>query len=612
CNELEGLQKEVESGDIEESISASRSRSSMDLQMAKRRTPWLTVAAGLVLVAAIAAVFLFLRKPAHAPEPALNVKTRPMTGSVGVESAGSWSPDGGFFAYSHSREGPMDIFVVSSAGGDPITLVQSASDDVSPRWSPDNRWVAFSSNRGGKTGIYLVPPLGGQVQKLADTGIPTLASMIFGILGSSPWSPDARRLLFSRLDETGAMGLWLLELDSRKETQLTHPEPGSLDYTASFSPDGSQILFGHSTGNGSSAQVMPAAGGPAKEILRESSLYLFPSWAPDGKRIVYSPISDGIWVADLASGHKRQVIPLDNPDLPVVARDGRILYDKSSHQTDLYIQDLEGGEQKRLTFHTQDNFSPQISPDGGMIAYESSRTGNGEVWLIDRKTGSERQLTNRPAQDADPSWSPDSREIAFVSDQDGQAGLWIVSVEQGALRKAGSQTITRASPRWAPDGATIGIVSRGEKGDALFLVDPKSGASRKVLDHVSDFGWYRDADHVIYAVEGPEPEMRVANLKSGESSVLLKTPFGEIQVSPDGSGVSYCTALSHSNMNLFLLPLAPAPSGGLPRPAGPSRAITDGKGEWHVHNGGWSPDSRQVIYTRDTDTGDIYLLEGAL
>ncbi len=611
CNELEGLQQEIESGDIEESISASRSRSSMDLQAPKRRIPWLPVAAGLVLVAAIAATFLFPRKPAPEP-PASNVKSRPVTGAVGVESAGSWSPDGGFIAYSHSQSGPMDLFVVSAAGGDPITLVKSAYDSVAPRWSPDNRWVAFVSNRDSKISIYLVPPLGGQVQKLTDTGAPPLSDMGQALLGSRPWSPDARRLVFSRLDETGAVALWTVELDSRKEMQVTHPEPGNVDYFASFSDDGAQILYGHSAGGASATMVMPAAGGAAKEILHESAPFLFPSWAPDGKRIVYSPFSNGIWVADVSSGHKRQVLVLDNTTLPMVGRDGRILYDKSSHQTDLYSQDLAGREQKRLTFHTQDNFGAQISPDGGTVAYLSTRTGNGEIWLIDRKTGSERQLTNRPAYDTDPSWSPDGREIAFSSDQEGKPGLWIVSAEGGALRKLGSQTITWGAPRWAPDGSAIGIVSLGGGGNALFLVDPKTGASRKVLDHVAEFGFYRDADHVIYAVEGSWQEMRAANLKTGESSVLLNTPFTEIQIAPDGSAVSYCTALSHSDMNLFVLPLAPAASGGLPRPAGPSRAITDGKGEWHVHNGGWSPDSRQVIYTRDTDTGDVYVLEGAL
>jgi hypothetical protein len=30
-----------------------------------------------------------------------------------------------------------------------------------------------------------------------------------------------------------------------------------------------------------------------------------------------------------------------------------------------------------------------------------------------------------------------------------------------------------------------------------------------------------------------------------------------------------------------------------------------------VHNGGWTPDSKSVVYTRDTDTANIYVIEGA-
>lgn len=33
-----------------------------------------------------------------------------------------------------------------------------------------------------------------------------------------------------------------------------------------------------------------------------------------------------------------------------------------------------------------------------------------------------------------------------------------------------------------------------------------------------------------------------------------------------------------------------------------------GEGTWHVHNGGWSADSKQLVYTQDKDYGDIYEL----
>ncbi|HET6348362.1 MAG TPA: DPP IV N-terminal domain-containing protein, partial [Candidatus Krumholzibacteria bacterium] len=496
----------------------------------------------------------------------------------------------------------------------PITLVQSPADDVNPRWSPDNRWIAFASSRGGRTGIYLVPPLGGQVQKLTDTGGAALSPFLYATLGTNPWTPDGRQLYFMRLSDDGQAALWTINLESRVEEKLkTDAGDGEGEFFASVSPDGNQLVYARSSGATCSIRVMPRTGGASKEITTENETYLLPAWAPDGRRIVYGRDSGGIWIVDEHSGKKREILPLENTTAPVVAKDGRILYDKSSHQTDLYIQDLNGKEQKRLTFNTKDNFDAQISPDGREIAYMSSRTGNDELFIIDRATGNERQLTSREADDFGPSWSPDGRQLAFASNQDGPNRLWVATVDGGALRMLGENEIVDESPVWASDGKSIAIISRDGPKRALFFVNPSDGTKRKVLDNVSKFSLMPDPGYVIYATEDAGNQMRVANVETGESALLLDAPFGEPRVSPDGRSVSYCSAQSHPNMNLFILPLAPPASpGGLPRAVGEPHAITAGHGEWHVHNGGWSPDSKQVIYTRDTDTGDIYLLEGAL
>jgi TolB protein len=537
-----------------------------------------------------------------------------MTGSVGTETAGSWSPDGGFFAYYHSANGPMDIFVVSSSGGDPIKLVESPYDDVLPRWSPDNRWIAFASNRDGHGGIYLVPPLGGPIRKLVETGVRPLSGMLFGTLGTHPWSPDGRTLLFSRMDAKGRLGVWSVELESGRETRLTSPGEGALDYSASYTFEGDRLLFARHQGTTSALLALPASGGEPQRIVEENTGLILPAWAPGGKRVVYSTERGGLWIVDTASGRKHQLSAADTDESPVVARDGRILFDRFSHQTDLYVQDLDGQHEERLTAHSLDNFDPTLSPDGTLVAYASTRTGNPEIWVLNRTTKSERQLTNRDAVDASPQWSPDGRRIAFFSNHGGVNRLWVVTTDGGAPRMVGNHELAGQSIAWAPDGSAIGAIVRTESGPALFLLNPKDGSGRKVLDKVESFGWYRDSRQVVYAapMSGTEPELRVANLDSGRSATLLRTAFAEFAVAPDGSGVSYCTALSHSGMNLHVLPLAPDGPEGLPKPAGPPRAVTKGEGRWHVHNGGWSPDSKQVIYTRDTDSSDIYLLEGAL
>ena len=80
-------------------------------------------------------------------------------------------------------------------------------------------------------------------------------------------------------------------------------------------------------------------------------------------------------------------------------------------------------------------------------------------------------------------------------------------------------------------------------------------------------------------------------------------------VSRDGRLVSFILAESHINLNLFGLELAPPQRPGeLPRALGAPRALTEGKGRWHVHNGSLSADGKLAAYTRDTDTADIFVV----
>ncbi len=609
CNELEGLQKEVESGDIEAVVSGTASREAprMPAGQAIRRSPWPWVGIATGAMAALV-YFAFFRGTPSAPE--LAVTTLPMTSLVGFEMAGSWSPDGSFFAYSHSA-GSMDVFIVSSAGGDPVCVVENPADDLLPRWSPDNRWIAFTSNREQKCSIYLVPPLGGGVQKLVDIGISPMDGAIYSTLGSFPWSPDGRTLYFTRRDEESRMAIWKIDLATRTEERLTDPPRGHNDFAAAVSFSGAQVAFCRSDLAHSTLFVMPAGGGELQPVWEEEVASLLVCWSPDGRSLIYG--SGGLWAVEVATGRRRQLTTVDSFGGPVMARDGRILYETFSHQTDLFTQNLDGTEEERLTSHTHDNFGARFSPDGRRVAYSSTRTGNAKIWLLDLESRIERQLTQREGDDGFPDWSPDGREIVFTSNEGGKTSLWVVAAEGGAARKLTDALPAMWRLRWSPDGKWIGFVANSEAGRALFAIPSQGGEVRKLLDDVSSYNWYGDSRRIIYTpiTDEAAQELRAVDLDSGEEELLLETSHAEVELAFDGSALSYVSSLSHYNMNLHILRLERPGANRLPRAAGPVEMITHGEGRWHVHNGGWSPDGRRVIFTRDTDAGDVYVLDGA-
>jgi len=51
---------------------------------------------------------------------------------------------------------------------------------------------------------------------------------------------------------------------------------------------------------------------------------------------------------------------------------------------------------------------------------------------------------------------------------------------------------------------------------------------------------------------------------------------------------------------------APSTADGPPRAIGEPEHVVRVEETWHVHNGGWSPDSKRIVCMHDRDDGDIY------
>ena len=587
-------------------------------------------AAALVVAIAVAAIGLTFRYAVPRESPAGTLRITPVTSGLGWEFGPTWSPDGSQIAYAVAQDGTSDIAVLSLGGGEPHVIASGPHDEVPPRWSPDGSKIAFISDRGLGGTIYWVPPTGGTARKLAETGIPYLARWdATYAMGARPWSPDGRTLLFSSSLADGGIGIFRVDVDGGAQEQVTHPAAGSEDMMASMSFDGSRIAFVRATAGLRSIWTMPATGGEPQPLLESEFNPEEPSWRPDGRRIVFSSERSGarnLWEIDTVSGELRQLTSGPGADMaPTVSADGRIAYTNFGHQLDFYWLPIAGDEvERRLTSQRGDNFGPRVSPDGSRVVFQSNRTGNDEIWLLELDSGAQRQVTDDRATDRLPVWSPDGRQILFVSNRGGPFQLWVTDAEEPSPHRLIEQEIPvpgdpwgsiRVTPKWAPDGSAIGYIALGDRGPTLWLVDPDGNDPRETnLANVLSFDWYTGSRRVVYsriAEDGSgAAETYIADLESGEEVLMIRAGLNaEFTVAPDGSAITYLHARSHFGMNLFLLPLDRRGGIGLPHPAGEAHQLTDGQGIWHVHGGAFSPDGGAVIYTRDEDQGDVYIIE---
>lgn len=106
---------------------------------------------------------------------------------------------------------------------------------------------------------------------------------------------------------------------------------------------------------------------------------------------------------------------------------------------------------RRLTDHLAWDSGPRFSPDGKTIAFNSTRSGNDEIWLVPAEGGVARQLTDFGG-DSLCDWTPDGKEVVFESGR----GLWSSDLYRVAVDGAKpAQQITRLDHFNSVDGLRL-------------------------------------------------------------------------------------------------------------------------------------------------------------
>jgi eukaryotic-like serine/threonine-protein kinase len=466
-----------------------------------RQRVW--VGALLAAFALGAGALWLMRSPGKTPEAALN--PIPLTTYPGFQGSPSFSPDGNqvAFVWNGEKQDNFDIYAkMIGTNGPPLRLTTDPALDDDPAWSPDGRFVAFLRLLpSGKDALLLIPAIGGLERKITE---------ISGV-GRPTWSPDGNWLAISDKDpESGRFALYLISVDSGERRRLTSPPIQFFgDSEPAFSADGRFLAFRRSIDAHSPelndlyvlafSDGWKPAGEPAQVTFGNKGGQN-PAWTADGREIVYSVgsiVSKGLWRVSsfphAATRAEPQRLPSVGDDASEPAISGskhRLVYVHRFSHNSLWrvaVPSLEGKKQRPpnqatlLVSSTRDDNSAQISPDGKKIAFQSTRSGNTEVWVSDTDGSNAVQLTSFGGPEVTtPRWSPDSKRIAFDSNAAGEYDIYVVGADGGKPIRMTTNPANDGNPSWSPDGQWIYFDSARAGAQQVFKMPANGGEAVQV------------------------------------------------------------------------------------------------------------------------------------
>src|SRR5579859_5176476 len=389
------------------------------------------------------------------------------------------SPDGQWVAYAVDKstlktdKNETRIWMIPSAGGDPLPMTAEGVSSSHLRWSSDGKYLAFLSERGdSQTQVWLLNRLGGEAQQLTDT---------VQDVEDFSWSPDSRRLVLVLRDPSPEE----LAAAKEKSASAAHSSPVSDDDSTDNDHDKDQEKKPKSK----KPWVIDRLQFKIDEVgyldRRRTHLYVFdlskksltqitsgdyddsePAWSPDSKLLAFTS-NRSTPDPDLTYNSDIWIVSANNTD-------------KGTHLT-------------QVTTNPGSDTSPTWTPDGKSIAYVTQL----DPKLFDYAT---RHLAISPATGGPakvltlsldrnvytPHFSPDGKSVYFIVDDDGTQNLAQVNFgdgQQGARPLPGRVMVSAYSVGNGANGNIAAQVATLDRPDEIYtLINGKLSQ----LTHVND------------------------------------------------------------------------------------------------------------------------------
>ena len=260
----------------------------------------------------------------------------------------------------------------------PIRFIFSTQNEFYPAFSPDGRRIAFMSERSGTQEIWICDSDGSKTLQLTSFG----GAAIYG----PSWSPDSQNIALTVAQKGIKEDIYVVSVNGGVPRRMT-TDPAE-DKWPYWSHDGKWIYFSSTRSGREEIWRMPASGGEAVQITRNSGDT--PQESPDGRFLYYMkgwPDAVSVWRASVDGNQEAKVLDsVHSEGQWPVGKEGIYFFrtpDKMGHSDICFYEFASGQIRKVLTIQMPVNNHIAVSPDGRTILYPQSDESGSVLMLVD-------------------------------------------------------------------------------------------------------------------------------------------------------------------------------------------------------------------------------------
>ena len=426
-------------------------------------------------------------------------------------------------------------------GDDHLLTLQSPANGAARRigdlhahsaaWSPDGQALAFTV---GHT-LMMTDTTGSQTRLLAEfPDVPFWPA----------WSPDGRRIRFSRTASGLREGLWELSVSDKGLRPVNAAGPHEHNACCgSWSQDGRYFVYMVEDAHTSSiwarreSRIAGLLGSHRESVVADGPMDFWrsPLISQDGKHMfaVGEQARGELNRYDGATQTFTPIMPGLSADTISFSRDGKWMTYSLFPEGTVWRSRADGTEKLQLSKPGQFARFPQWSPDGRSVVYMATQPGG--VWtdrLVSSNGGPSRPVLDDGSSQGVATFSPDGQQIAFGriavygTIPGNIRGITIVRLGSGSAETIpGSEGLWTA--RWSPTGEFLAATTLDRQ--KLMLYEFHTGQWVELFSEgVNDVVWGRDGKELFFdSPNGSKPLIYRVELK--DRSVHPYAALGELQ-----------------------------------------------------------------------------------